>query len=277
MKVKTFFDKQTFTFTYVIIDETTEKCAVIDSVLDFDIHSGTTKYDSANKVVDFITDNNLKNEWILETRVHADHITAAHYLKEKIGGQIAIGSGIKDVLSFWVPKFENEKDTPVDGSQFDVLFNEGDEFCIGNLNVVVWHTPGHTPACASFLIDNSIFVGDTVFSPNLGTARCDFPGGSATKLYESIKRFYTLPDATTIYLGHDYPEEGQEPIYAVTVGESKEANKMLNGNTALEEFLLKRQTLDKSLAVPKLLFPSIQSNMRNGQFGSPTARGQKFI
>jgi glyoxylase-like metal-dependent hydrolase (beta-lactamase superfamily II) len=277
MQVNTFHDNSTATFTYVVVDESTKKCGIIDSVLDYDQFSGTVSYANADKIITFVKENQLETEWILETHVHADHITAAHYLQEQLGGKIAMGSGIKHVLEYWVPKFEVAADTPQDGSQYDVLFDEGDTFNIGNLPVTVWHTPGHTPACASYLIENSIFVGDTIFAPHLGTARCDFPGGSAKQLFDTVKRFYTLADETIVYLGHDYPKPGDEPMAATTIGESRQHNRQIQTETELEEFVSKREARDNSLAVPKLLLPALQANMRNGQFGAPSDQGQQFI
>jgi len=277
MQVNIFHDNSTATFTYVVVDETSKKCGIIDSVLDYDQFSATVSYTNADKIITFVKENQLETEWILETHVHADHITAAHYLKEQLGGKIAMGSGIKNVLEYWVPKFEVAADTPQDGSQYDLLFDEGDTFNIGNLPVTVWHTPGHTPACASYLIENSIFVGDTIFAPHLGTARCDFPGGSAKQLFDTVQRFYTLADDTVVYLGHDYPKAGDEPMAATTIGESKQHNRQIQTETELEEFVSKREARDNSLAVPKLLFPALQANMRNGQFGAPSDQGQQFI
>lgn len=277
MQVNTFHDNSTATFTYVVVDESTKKCGIIDSVLDYDQFSATVSYANADKIITFVKENQLETEWILETHVHADHITAAHYLQEQLGGKIAMGSGIKHVLEYWVPKFEVAADTPQDGSQYDVLFDEGDTFNIGNLPVTVWHTPGHTPACASYLIENSIFVGDTIFAPHLGTARCDFPGGSAKQLFDTVKRFYTLADETIVYLGHDYPKAGDEPMASTTIGESRQHNRQIQTETELEEFVSKREARDNSLAVPKLLLPALQANMRNGQFGAPSDQGQQFI
>lgn len=277
MQVNIFHDNSTATFTYVVVDESTKKCGIIDSVLDYDQFSATVSYANADKIITFVKENQLETEWILETHVHADHITAAHYLQEHLGGKIAMGSGIKHVLEYWVPKFEVAADTPQDGSQYDVLFDEGDTFNIGNLPVTVWHTPGHTPACASYLIENSIFVGDTIFAPHLGTARCDFPGGSAKQLFDTVKRFYTLADETIVYLGHDYPKAGDEPMASTTIGESRQHNKQIQTGTELEEFVSKREARDNKLAVPKLLLPALQANMRNGQFGAPSDQGQQFI
>ena len=277
MNVETFYDDQTSTFTYVLFDPIAKESAVIDSVTDFDIFSGRTSTKSADKVIDFINQNGLKNKWILETHVHADHITAAHHLKCKIGGKIGIGSGIKTVLNTWLDVFETANDTPSDGSQFDVLFEEGDTFNIGEYEVKVWHTPGHTPACASFLVDGKIFVGDTMFAPHLGTARCDFPGGSAQQLYHTIQRFFTLPNDTTVYLGHDYPKQGELPVSTVTIKQAKETNAQIRPDVTLQEYVQKREARDATLAVPKLLLPAIQANLRNGQFGALSEGGKQFI
>lgn len=277
MNVETFYDEKTATFTYVLFDPISKECGVIDSVADFDIFSGRASTESADKVIDFINQNQLTNKWILETHVHADHITAAHYLKANVGGKIGIGSGIKTVLDTWLDILETSNDTPRDGSQFDVLFEEGDTFNIGEYEVKVWHTPGHTPACASFLVDGKVFVGDTMFAPNLGTARCDFPGGSAEQLYNTIQRFFTLPDDTVVYLGHDYPKEGSAPLSTVSIKEAKETNKQIRPEVTLQEYVEKREARDATLAVPKLLLPAIQANLRNGQFGAPSAGGKQFI
>ncbi|BDX06053.1 MBL fold metallo-hydrolase [Planctobacterium marinum] len=277
MQIETFYDENTGTFTYLVIDEETKKSAIIDSVMDYDQFSAQASFGSADRVVQFIEQNKLHNQWILETHVHADHMTAAHYLKGKVGGQIAMSVGIVKVLSLWVPKFETENDTPTDGSQFDRLFEDGDQFQIGNLNVTVWHTQGHTPACASYLLDGAIFAGDTLFAPTLGTARCDFPGGSAKDLYRTIQRIYSLPEDTKVFLGHDYPATGQKPCSVVAVGHSKQTNILIKADTPLQEFVDRRQARDATLAVPKLLLPAIQANMRNGQFGAVSEKGQQFV
>jgi glyoxylase-like metal-dependent hydrolase (beta-lactamase superfamily II) len=279
MKVKTFHDEATATFTHIVIDESTNKCAVIDSVLDYDHFSGTVKTDSANKVIKYIKDNELSNEWILETHIHADHITASSYLKTHIGGKTAIGIKIKDVLKMWVPMFNSSEDTPISGEQFDVLLDEGDSISIGNIKLTTWLTPGHTPACASYYSAESkaIFVGDTIFAPHIGTARCDFPGGSASELYKTIQRFYTLPDDTTIYLCHDYPEEGDEAMSTITIGEQKQQNVQIKPDTKYDDYVVKREARDASLSVPKLLFPSLQTNLRLGDFGVKSENGLQYI
>jgi len=277
MHIETFHDSATATFTHVVVDEHTKKCAVIDSVLNYDQDAARVSTKSADEVIAYIKNNELTNEWILETHIHADHITASFYLKKHIGGKQAMGTGIKDVLALWVPKFDTSKDTPITGEQFDQLFNDGDTFTIGSLNVTVWHTPGHTPACASYLIEDAIFVGDTMFAPHIGTARCDFPGGSAKDMYKTIQRIYTLPDSTRIFLCHDYPKEGDAPISVITVAEEKENNIQIRTDTTMEEYTQKRETRDKSLSVPKLLYPSIQTNMRLGDFGTKSPNGLQYI
>lgn len=277
MNVKTFFDEATSTFTHVVIDEETKSCAIIDSVLDYDQDAAKFKTESADEVIQFIKDHGLSNEWILETHIHADHITAAFYLQQHVGGKTAIGTGIKEVLKMWVPIFKQTEETPITGEQFDQLFEDGESFKIGNLNAEVFHTPGHTPACSTYHIENSIFVGDTLFAPRMGTARVDFPGGSAFDLYNSIKRMYELPDDTKVYLCHDYPDEGQEPIAVTTVGEQKSSNKMLKAETTLEEFIQLREARDQQLAAPKLILPSLQTNMRLGSFGPKSTNGIQYL
>ena len=277
MHVETFHDPETATFTHVVLDESTGKCAVIDSVLDYDQVAARVTTSGADKVIKYIKDNNLTNEWILETHIHADHITASFYLKEHIGGQQAMGSGIKDVLALWVPRFDTSKDTPISGEQFDRLFEDGDSFKIGSLDVTVWHTPGHTPACASYLVEDAIFVGDTIFAPRMGTARCDFPGGSIDGMYRTVQRIYTLPDETRVFLCHDYPEAGGQPIAVTTLAQEKAENVQIKPETSLDEFSEKRRARDKSLAAPKLLYPSIQTNMRLGDFGVRSPNGLQYI
>ncbi len=277
MHIETFHDPLTSTFTYVVVDEDTKTCAVIDPVLDYDQFSGTSTTTHADKIIAYIRENGLTNAWLLETHVHADHITAAHYLQEQVGGKIGIGKGIKTVLAMWVPVFDIAEDTCTDGKQFDALFDEGDTFTIGKLNVTVWHTPGHTPACVSYLIGDHIFVGDTMFAPRLGTARCDFPGGSAEQLYTTIQRLFTLPDETVVQLGHDYPAKGEAPISRVTLADAKANNVQITPDTPLEAYVTKREARDASLAVPKLLLPAIQANLRNGQFGKVAKNGRQYI
>lgn len=277
MHVETFFDNDTATFSYVVVDESTKKCAVIDSVLDYDAASAMVSTTGADAIATYIKANGLENEWILETHIHADHITASFYLQDIIGGKKAMGANIKEVLKFWRPIFETEDDTPLSGEQFDALFNEGDNFKIGTIDVTFWHTSGHTPACGCYLMEDSIFVGDTIFAPYIGTARCDFPGGSAKEMFQSIQRIYTLPDDTKIHLCHDYPPEGQKPMSVTTVGLEKKENVMVKPDTCQADYIEKREARDKTLSAPHLILPSIQTNMRSGSFGKVSAYGHQFI
>lgn len=277
MHIETFFDKETSTFSHVVVDTSAKKCAVIDSVLNYDPVSGKVSSESADKIIDYIRENHLTNEWILETHIHADHITASAYLKSIIGGQQAIGDKIKKVLMLWVPKFDTAIDTPITGEQFDVLFNDGDTFKVGNLSATVWSTPGHTPACSSYLIEDAAFVGDTLFSPHAGTARCDFPGGSAATMYHSIQKLYTLPDKTRLFLCHDYPPKGHKRVSSTTVAHQKENNILLDSSTTEEEYVYARNQRDKTLSAPRLLYPSIQTNMRVGHFGTKAKNGVQYV
>ena len=276
MEVKTFFDKDTATFTYVLVDLNSAKCAVIDSVLNFNFYAGSISTGSIEQVANYITDNNLTLEWILETHAHADHITGAYYLREKLGGKIGIGSNIIEVIKFWQPMFD-EQDIPLDGSQFDVLFADGQSFVIGDTIVNVKHTPGHTPACISYLIDDVAFVGDTVFMPHLGTARADFPGGSAELLYNSIKEILSLPDDTIIYVGHDYPQTSELADGKSTVKKQRQQNIMINDDITKDEYIAKRNARDKTLAVPKLLLPALQVNLRAGQLSKKSDNGISYL
>lgn len=277
MKIEHFFDKDTATFTYVVSDPKTSKCAIIDSVLDYDMNAGKTTTVSADKVIAHVRENNLTVEWILETHAHADHLTASHYLREKLGGKIGIGEHIKEVLKFWVPLFNTAHDTSLDGSQFDHLFNDGEVFSIGTIEVKVMHTPGHTPACLTYLIEDAAFVGDTIFMPYVGTARTDFPGGSAKTLYQSIQKLLALPEATRIFTCHDYPPEGQSEGFLSTVADQKSKNSMVHDGVSEAEYVAARNTKDKGKAVPRLLLPSIQVNLRAGDLGKAENNGVQYI
>jgi glyoxylase-like metal-dependent hydrolase (beta-lactamase superfamily II) len=264
MQIKAFFDSATSTVCYIVIDDTTKKCAIIDSVQDYDIFSGRTSYKSTDNLITFIKENNLQPEWILETHIHADHLTAASYLQEKLGGKICIGEGIFEVLKYWVKAFNIGDEVPVDGSQFNHIFKDGEEFRIGNLKAKFLTTPGHTPACGSYLIEDAIFVGDLMFMPNLGTGRADFPGGNAAQEFDSIQKIFSLPTQTKIFTCHDYPKDGEEAKWQSTVEEQRRENIFAKiGNK--DEYVKVRETRDKNLAVPKLLLPSIQINLRVGK------------
>ncbi len=277
MKIQHFYDKDTSTFTYVISDDDTNKCAIIDSVMGYDIFSGKTSNSPADLVINYVAKHNLKVEWILETHAHADHLTASNYIKEKLGGKIAIGENIKEVIKFWAPVFNTIKDTPLDGSQFDHLFKDGEKFSIGNLEVITMFTPGHTPACLSYLVEDCVFVGDAIFTPKMGTARTDFPGGSAKTLYHSIQKLLSLPNETKIFVGHDYPKEGEEPQFLCTVLDQKKNNILINENVSEAQYVEARNKRDIGKAVPKLLLPSMQVNIRAGKFGLAEDNQVKYI
>lgn len=277
MHIHHFFDTDTATFTYVVSDPTTHACAIIDSVLDYDMNAGRTTTISADKVISYVQEKGLKVEWILETHAHADHLTASHYLREKIGGKIGIGEHIKEILKFWVPLFNTAHDTPLDGSQFDHLFKDGEVFHIGSIEVKVMHTPGHTPACLTYLIGDTAFVGDTIFMPYVGTARTDFPGGSAQTLYHSIQKLLALPDSTRIFTCHDYPPEGTPVGYMSTVANQKKQNSMVHDGVSEADYVAARNAKDKGKAVPRLLLPSIQVNLRAGDLGKPENNGIHYI
>lgn len=264
MKLEIFFDyKRTKTVTYVIIDEETSKCAIIDSVLDYDLSSGNTFTENADKIIKFIQINNLEVEWILETHVHADHLTAAQYLKSKLGGRVAIGENIKKVINYWKEIFE-EDDMMEDCSHFDKVWKEDEEFFIGNLKVRVIFTPGHTPACVSYYVGGYLFTGDTLFSPLVGTARTDFPGGSSEDLFDSIQKIYELPDETKICVGHEYPKGDSQPIIISTIGEEKQNNVSINENTKKKDYALIMQLKQTNLKVPELILPSLYVNLLAG-------------
>ena len=277
MKIEHFFDKNTATFTYVVSDPKTSKCAIIDSVLDYDMNAGKTTTVSADKVIAYVKEQGLSVEWILETHAHADHLTASHYLKEKLGGKIGIGEHIKEVLTFWVPLFNTVHDTPLDGSQFDHLFKDGETFSIGSIDVRVMHTPGHTPACLTYLMGDAAFVGDTIFMPYMGTARTDFPGGSAQTLYRSIQKLLSLPENTRIFICHDYPPAGQSENYVSTVADQKAKNTMVHDGVSEAEYVAARNAKDVGKAVPRLLLPSIQVNLRAGDLGKAENNGVQYI
>lgn len=275
--IKNFFDPDTFTFTYIVTDNETKISAIIDSVMGFNQYSGRTNTKLVDEVISYVKDNNLNLEWILETHIHADHLTGSHYIKEKIGGKIAVGSRILEVLKLWVPIFNTNNDTKLDASQFDRLLDDGDEIILGESKFKIIQTPGHTPACISYLIDDNIFVGDTIFMTDIGTARADFPGGSAEDLYDSIQKILSLPEDTKIYLCHDYPPESRKEQFLSNVLDQKQNNIMINENISKEEYLEKRKARDKSLSVPKLLLPSIQYNLRAGSFGDFESNNKQYI
>jgi len=277
-EVFAFFDEATFTVTYVVRDPSSDKVAVVDSVLDFDYASGRTDTRSADAVIRFIREKQFKVEWLLETHVHADHLSAAPYIQQETGGKIAIGRNITVVQDTFGKVFNEGTEFQRDGSQFDALFQDGDSFHIGQLRGDVMHTPGHTPACLTYVIGDAAFVGDTLFMPDFGTARCDFPGGSADTMWESIQKILSLPEATRIFVGHDYKAEGRdEYAWETTVGAQKAVNKHVGEGSSKEEFVRARTERDAQLAMPRLIIPSLQVNMRAGQMPPPEDNGMSYL
>lgn len=277
-KVTTFFDEPTNTFSYVVQDPTSQHCAIIDSVLDFDYASGSTDVASADQIIEFVQSNDLKVEWILETHVHADHLSAAPYLHEKLGGKTGIGAMITVVQDTFGKAFNAGTEFARDGSQFDQLFNEGDQFSIGQLTGYVLHTPGHTPACLSYVIGDAVFVGDTLFMPDFGTARCDFPGGDAKTLYKSIQKVLSLPSETRIFLCHDYKAPGRdEYVHETTVAAQRQNNIHVHEGITEEEFVRMRTERDATLGMPALILPSVQVNMRAGEMPPAEDNGQVYL
>ncbi len=277
INIKIFFDTETAVFTYVVSDPETSATAIIDSVLNYNQYTGRSSTKSADEVINYIKNNKLELIWILDTHIHADHLTAAHYIKEQLGGKVAIGCHIVEVLKLWIPVFNTSKDTPFDGSQFDRLLDEDEIFKLGNVDIKVWYTPGHTPACSSYLIEDAIFVGDTIFMPDVGTARTDFPGGSPELMYESIHKILSLPDNTRIFPCHDYPPEGRGPSCLSTVKEQREKNVLINFKISKDEYIRRRNKRDEKNPGPKLLLPSIQVNLRAGTFGNFEDNGLKYV
>jgi glyoxylase-like metal-dependent hydrolase (beta-lactamase superfamily II) len=276
--VTAFFDETTNTICYVAVDPEGTSAAVIDSVLDFDYASGQTDTRAADKVIDYITRKRLNLTWILETHVHADHLSAAPYLQEKLGGKIGIGKNITIVQDTFGKVFNEGTEFQRDGSQFDALFEGGDSFHIGQLRGDVMHTPGHTPACMTYVIGDAAFVGDTLFMPDFGTARCDFPGGSADTMFDSVQRILALPDETRIFVGHDYKAPGRDEFaWESTVGEQKSKNVHVGDGTPREKFVQMRETRDATLAMPKLIIPSLQVNMRAGNMPDADEQGDVFL
>jgi glyoxylase-like metal-dependent hydrolase (beta-lactamase superfamily II) len=276
--ITAFFDEATNTISYIVCDPNGSACAVIDSVLDFDFASGRTDTRSADKLINFIKENKLDVQWLLESHVHADHLSAAPYIQMEVGGKIGIGSHITDVQETFGKIFNEGTEFQRDGSQFDKLFVEGDTFHIGQLRGDVLHTPGHTPACMTYLIGDAAFVGDTLFMPDFGTARCDFPGGSSENLFSSIQKILSLPDATRIFVGHDYKAPGREHYaWETTVGEQKKKNIHIKSGKSKEDFVKLRDERDAKLAMPKLIVPSLQINMRAGNMPEPDEQGDVFL
>jgi glyoxylase-like metal-dependent hydrolase (beta-lactamase superfamily II) len=277
-QVISLFDEATFTATHLVFDPETRHAVIIDSVLDFDPASGRTSHVSADKVVALVAEHGLHVEWILETHAHADHLSAAPYLQDKLGGKIAIGKDIQHVQQVFGGIFNEGPDFARDGSQFDHLFSDGDRFRIGSLEAIAIHVPGHTPADMAYIIGDAAFIGDTLFMPDYGTARADFPGGDARTLFRSIRRLLTLPPATRVFLCHDYKAPGRDRFaYETTIGAERTANVHVHDGVAEDDFVAMREARDKTLAVPRLILPSIQINIRAGHLPPAEANGTSYL
>ena len=271
------FDEATHTVSYVVWDPATCRAAIIDPVLDYDHRTGRVSHRSADDLLGIVADQGLSVDWVLETHAHADHLSAAPYLKEKTGAPIGIGARITEVQRTFAPVFGLD-DVSGDGREFDCLFRDGETFALGGLEVEVMHTPGHTPACVSYRIGEAVFVGDTLFMPDYGTARADFPGGDARTLYRSIHRLLALPDATRLYLCHDYKAPGRDHFaWETTVGEEKTRNIHVGGGVDETSFVAMREARDATLAAPVLLLPSLQVNIRAGRLPDPDRDGRRFL
>ena len=275
--VKGFFDPDTWTVTYVVYEKAGSKCIIIDSVLSYDPKSGRTHTKMADQVVEFVKQNDLKTEWILETHAHADHVTAAPYLKTNLGGKVAIGDHISLVQGVFKSIFNLENAFPTDGSQFDHLLKDGEEVYFGNLSFKAIFVPGHTPACMAYQVGDAIFVGDTMFMPDVGTARCDFPGGDAHVLYQSMKKILSFPTQTRLFMCHDYPPNNRPVQFETTVAEQKKSNIHMHDGITEEQFTEMRTKRDATLEMPVLILPAIQVNIRAGEFPPKEENGIAYL
>lgn len=277
-EVKPFFDPSSNTYSYVVWDADERKAAVIDSVLDYDPASGHTGHDSADALVSFVETSGLTVEWVIETHLHADHLSAAPYVQSRVGGRLAIGEHVLTVQQTFGKLFNAGTEFQRDGSQFDHLFKDGERYRVGGIEAVAIHTPGHTPACMTHVIGDAAFVGDTIFMPDYGSARCDFPGGSARTLYQSVQKLFQLPDATRVFMCHDYKPEGRSEFrHETTIGEERQSNIHVRQGVSEDDFVHMRQARDATLAAPRLLLPSVQVNMRGGQLPPPESNGIRYL
>lgn len=276
--VKAFFDPDTFTVSYVVADPATKQCAIVDSVLDYNPNSGRTSHTSAQAIVDFVNTNDLTVEWLIETHVHADHLSAAPWLQQQLGGKLAIGEHIRTVQDTFGKVFNAETEFARDGRQFDHLFKDGDTYNVGSLDCRAIHTPGHTPACMSHLIGDALFVGDTLFMPDYGSARCDFPGGDARTLFRSVRKLLALPGETRMFLCHDYLPEGRtEYQWQTTVDAQRKHNIHVHDGISEDEFVEMRERRDATLDMPRLILPSVQVNMRAGHMPPADDNGVTYL
>lgn len=276
--IRTFFDEPTFTATHVVHDPVTRRAAIIDSVLDFDQPSGRTSHASADAVIAYVQAEGLTVDWLLETHAHADHLSAAPYLQEQLGGRIAIGAEIRTVQGVFGQVFNEPASFARDGSQFDHLFTDGERFALGELEAIALHVPGHTPACLAYAIGDAVFVGDTLFMPDYGTARADFPGGDARTLFRSIRRLMALPAETRVFLCHDYKAPGRDTfVWETTIGAEAAANIHVHTGVAEVDFVMMREARDATLGMPRLILPSVQVNIRAGHFPEPEENGVRYL
>lgn len=276
-QIHAFFDPATWTVSYVVADQVGGRCAIVDPVLDFDAKSGRTRTTSAQALVAFVQREGLTLEWILETHAHADHLSAAHYLRSTLGGRIAVGAHITQVQKVFKGIFHLDDDFCTDGSQFDVLLHDGQTLALGAATITALSVPGHTPACMAYQVGNAVFVGDTLFMPDVGTARCDFPGGDAHLLYRSVQRLLALPDDTQLYMCHDYPPAGRTPAWQSSVAAQKAGNIHVHAGVSEAQFVAMRQARDATLEMPQLILPSVQVNIRAGALPSPEANGVAYL
>ncbi|MBJ3775988.1 MBL fold metallo-hydrolase [Acuticoccus mangrovi] len=276
-EVRPFFDPATNTISYVVKDPASNACAVVDSVMDIDYAAGRISYESADKIIAYVRERGLTVEWLIETHVHADHLSAAPYIQEKLGGKLGIGRNITIVQDTFGKVFNEGTEFQRDGSQFDRLFDDGDTYTVGGVPCVAMHTPGHTPACMTHVMGDAAFVGDTLFMPDGGSARADFPGGNAETLYDSIQKVLALPDETRLFMCHDYGPNGREIRWETTVAEEKTSNIHVGGGRSKDEFVRFRTERDATLDMPRLIIPSLQVNMRAGELPPPDESGKRFL
>jgi len=276
--VEAFFDPATFTYSYMVSDPATQRCAIVDSVLDYDPAAGRTSQQNADRLIAYVREQDLQVDWLLETHVHADHLSAALYLKRELGGQLAIGEQITVVQNTFGKLFNAGPEFATDGRQFDRLFADGERFQVGNIEARVIHTPGHTPACLTYVIGDAAFVGDTLFMPDYGTARCDFPGGDARVLFRSIRKLFDLPAQTRLFMCHDYKAPGREEfLNETTVAEERAHNVHVHEGVSEDDFVAMRRARDATLGMPTLILPSVQVNMRAGQLPPAEDNGTRYL
>lgn len=277
-QVEVFFDPATFTCSYVVSDPQSRRCAIVDPLLDYDPAAGRTSYASADRLIAYVREQGLTLDWLLETHVHADHLSAAVYLKQALGGRLAIGAQITQIQTSFAALFNSGAEFCTDGRQFDQLFADGDSFSVGTLAARVLHTPGHTPACVTYLIGDAAFIGDTLFMPDYGTARCDFPGGDARTLYRSIQKLFALPANTRLFMCHDYKASGRtQHLYQSTLAEQRAHNVHVHEGISEEAFVAMRNARDASLGMPALILPAVQVNMRGGALPAAEDNGTRYL